>query len=176
MQATQSILDLFEAGFERVNRFIAALVALSIGVFALLIPLDLFLRKLGWGNLPWLHEGAEYALYVGVFLSAAWVLNKGAHVRVDIVIAALPGPVALRLEKLLDIAGALLCAAMCYFGLSGAIGEFELGTLPDKDLRIPNWYMLLVFAVSFALLAIEFLLRYRRVARAGEIASPEAGF
>ncbi len=176
MQPTPSILDLFEAGFEQVNRFIAALVALSIGVFALLIPIDLFLRKLGWGNLPWLHEGAEYALYVGVFLSAAWVLNKGAHVRVDIVIAALPGPVALRLEKLLDIGGALLCAAMCYCGLAGMISEFDLGTLPDKDLRIPNWYMMLVFAASFALLAIEFLLRYRRAGKAGEIASSEAGF
>ena len=176
MPTTSSLLDLFEAGFEQVNRGIAALVALSIGVFALLIPFDLFLRKVGWGNLPWLHEGAEYGLYVGVFLAAAWVLNKGAHVRVDIVIAALPGHVAVRLEKLLDIGGALLCAFMCYCGLAGMIGEYELGTLPDKDLRIPNWYMLLVFAVSFALLGIEFLLRYRRASKEGAAASSEAGF
>ena len=176
MQTSPSFLDRFEAVFERTNRFVAALVALSIGVFALLIPLDLFLRKAGWGNLPWLHEGAEYGLYVDVFLSAAWVLNKGAHVRVDIVIAALPRRIALRLERLLDIAGALLCAILCYFGLTGMIGEYEFGTLPDKDLRIPNWYMLLVFAVSFALLAIEFLLRYRRAGQEGIAASSEAGF
>ncbi len=176
MRATSSILDRFEAAFEGMNRLIAALVALSIGVFALLIPLDLFLRKLGWGNLPWLHEGAEYGLYIGVFLSAAWVLNKGAHVRVDIVIAALPARTALRLEKALDIVGALLCAILCYWGLAGALGEYELGTLPDKDLRIPNWYMLLVFALSFALLAVEFLLRYRRAVRDGAVTSSEAGF
>ncbi|MXW90302.1 MAG: TRAP transporter small permease [Rhodospirillaceae bacterium] len=176
MPATSLILDRFEAGFERVNRVLAGLVALSIGVFALLIPFDLFLRKVGWGNLPWLHEGAEYGLYVGVFLSAAWVLNKGSHVRVDIVIAALPRRVALRLERLLDIGGALLCLVLCYFGAAGMIGEYEFGTLPDKDLRIPNWYMLLVFAVSFALLAIEFLLRYRRAGREGVAASSEAGF
>ena len=171
MQMSPSFLDLFETAFGRLNRILAALVALSIGVFALLIPFDLFLRKVGWGNLPWLHEGAEYGLYVGVFLSAAWVLNKGAHVRVDIIIAALPGRVALRLERLLDIAGALLCAI-----LAGMIGEYELGTLPDKDLRIPNWYMLLVFAVSFALLAIEFLLRYRRAGKDGMAILSEAGF
>ena len=171
-----SFFDRFQAVFEQVNRIVAALVALSIGLFALLIPLDLFLRKIGWGNLPWLHEGAEYGLYVGVFLSAAWVLNKGAHVRVDIVIASLPDRVALRLEKLLDIAGALLCAILCYFGLSGMIGEYALGTLPDKDLRIPNWYMLLVFGLSFALLTVEFLLRYRRAGKEVTTASTETGF
>ena len=171
-----SFFDWFQAVFEQVNRFVAALVALSIGLFALLIPLDLFLRKIGWGNLPWLHEGAEYGLYVGVFLSAAWVLNKGAHVRVDIVIASLPDRVALRLEKLLDIAGALLCAILCYFGLTGMIGEYALGTLPDKDLRIPNWYMLLVFGLSFALLTVEFLLRFRRAGKEVATASTETGF
>ena len=176
MQATPSFFDLLEAAFEQVNRFIAALVALSIGLFTLLIPFDLFLRKMSWGNLPWLHEGAEYGLYVGVFLSAAWVLNKGAHVRVDIIIAALPDRVALRLEKLLDIAGALLCAILCYCGLSGMLGELEFGTLPDKDLRIPNWYMLLVFGLSFALLTVEFLLRYRRAGKEVAKASTETGF
>ena len=171
-----SFLDWFESVFEQVNRLIAALVALSIGVFTLLIPFDLFLRKVGWGNLPWLHEGAEYGLYVGVFLSAAWVLNKGAHVRVDIIIAALPDRGSLRLEKLLDIAGALLCAILCYCGLSGMLGEFEFGTLPDKDLRIPNWYMLLVFGLSFALLTVEFLLRFRRAGKEIATASTDAGF
>ena len=176
MAASSSFLDRFESVFEQVNRFIAALVAASIGAFAVLIPFDLFLRKVGWGNLPWLHEGAEYGLYVGVFLSAAWVLNKGAHVRVDIIIAALPDRVALRLERMLDIAGALLCAVMCYCGVAGTISEYAFGTLPDKDLRIPNWYMLLVFGLSFALLTVEFLLRYRRAGKASAVASSDAGF
>lgn len=157
-----ALLDRFEAAFEKLNLVIAGLVAASIGVFAVLVPLDLFIRKLGWGNFAWLHEGAEYALFVGVFMSAAWVLNKGAHVRVDIVTASLPERGARLLERGVDLAGALLCAVLCYFGATGAIGEFIVGTMPDKDLRIPNWYMLVIFSVSFALLTIEFLLRYRR--------------
>ena len=169
-------LDRFEAAFEKLNLVIAALVAASIGVFALLVPLDLFIRKLGWGNFAWLHEGAEYALYVGVFLSAAWVLNRGAHVRVDIVIASLPERGANNLERSIDIIGAVLCAALCYFGASGAIGEYVLGTLPDKDLRIPNWYMLAVFSISFALLTVEFLLRFRRAGKDVGTQLSDAGF
>jgi TRAP-type C4-dicarboxylate transport system permease small subunit len=171
-----ALIDRFEAAFDKLNLGIAALVAISIGLFTLLVPLDLFLRKVGWGNLPWLNEGAEYALYIGVFMSSAWVLNKGAHVRVDIVIAALPDRTAKGLERALDIAGAGLCAVLCYFGVTGAIGEFIVETLPDKDLRIPNWYMLAVFAISFALLAIEFLLRYRRAGKEDGVSISEAGF
>jgi len=165
-------LDRFETAFNRFNTFIAGLVAASIGAFALLIPFDLLLRKMRWGNLPWLGEGIEYALYVGVFLSAAWVLQRGAHVRVDIVVAALPQRLALRMEKMLDIIGAVLCAVLCYFGVTAAITEFVDATLPDKDLRIDNWYMMLAFALAFALLSIEFLLRIRRAGEAGD----RAGF
>lgn len=170
-------LDGFEKAFDRLNTMIAGCVAFSIGLFALLVPLDLLLRQLGVGNLEWLHEGAEYVFYVGVFMSSAWVLRKGAHVRVDIVISALPQRGAVRLEKAIDLAGALLCLILCYFGIEGMIGEYQTGTLPDKDLRIPNWYMLLIFALAFALLTIEFLFRFRRASKEDLSAhSADAGF
>ena len=168
----RNAIDRFEAWFNAFNTFIAALVALSIGAFAILIPIDLLLRKLNWGNFPWLGEGIEYALYVGVFLSAAWVLQKGAHVRVDIIVAALPQRAAARLEKALDLIGAVLCAVLCYYGIDAAIIEYVDHTLPDKDLRIDNWYMMAAFALAFAMLTIEFLLRFRR---AGD-ADAKSGF
>jgi len=165
-------LDRFEVWFNAFNTFVAGMVAASIGAFAILIPFDLLLRKMSWGNLPWLGEGIEYALYVGVFLSAAWVLQKGAHVRVDIIVAALPERVAVRMEIALDIVGAILCAVLCYYGVTAAIVEYVDETLPDKDLRIDNWYMMVAFALAFALLTIEFLLRVRRAGEAGD----KAGF
>ena len=163
-----SRIDAFEAAFARFVAWLAALVAVSVGLFAVLIPLNLFLVKVAWGTLPWLFEAVEYALYVGVFIGAPWVLRQGAHVRVDVVTSALPGPVAARLEKVLDAAGVLLCLLLCVYGARLALLEFEDGTLPDKDLRIENWYMMAVFALSFALLAIEFALRLRRAADARE--------
>ncbi len=59
------------------------------------------------------------------------------------------------------------------------ISEFEDGTLPDKDLRIETGYMMAVFAISFFLLAIEFLLRWRRareIAANEETAEASSGF
>jgi len=158
----RTFLDRFEAGFNALNTFIAVLAAVTIGAFAILIPVDLMLRKLAWGNFPWLHEGIEYTLYVGVFLSAAWVLNKGAHVRVDILVSMLSKRGAIRLEQVLDLMGAVLCGILCYYGITAALVEYADDAMPDKDLQIANWYMMVVFAVSFAMLSLEFLFRLRR--------------
>ncbi len=156
------ILEVTEAGFNRFLRFLIALVAASIGLFAVLIPLNLLLIKANWGAIWWLHEAVEYALYVGIFIGAPWVLQQGAHVRVDVFSSALPHGIAVQLERLLDCFGAGLCGLLCYYGARAALWEFEDGTLPDKDLRIANWYMLAVFAASFFLLMVEFLFRLRR--------------
>lgn len=171
------LIDRFEAGFLQLTHFFAALVAISIGVIALLIPLNLLLVKTGLGGIWWLFEGVEYILYFGVFLGAPWVLQQGAHVRVDIVVSALPTRLSERLEKFLDVAGCGLCLFLLYYGMRAVLSEFEDGTLPDKDLRIANWKVLSVYSVGLLLLAIEFLFRLRPVRvsfRKAEVATDKA--
>ncbi len=175
----KAFTDRFEAGFHRLNTFLAGLVAISIGFMAVLIPLDLFIRGLKWGNMPWLYEGIEYALYFGIFLGAPWVLQHGAHVRVDVLLVVLPKRAAARLEQAVDVACAALCAALCYYGIQATILHYVEGYLPDKLLIIANWYLLSAFAVAFAMLTIEFLLRARRahvVADDDADATAKAGF
>ena len=152
----------FETAFNKFTVYLASLVAASIGLIALLVPLNLALVKVELGGIWWLYEAVEYTLYVGVFIGAPWVLQQGAHVRVDVLVTALSRPQAVRLERVVDATATVLCLFLFYYGCRAAISEFEDGTLPDKDLRIANWYMLAVFALSFLLLAIEFLFRMRR--------------
>ena len=164
-------LDLCEAAFGRLLVFLAALTAISIGLIAVGISLNLVLVRMEWGSVWWLYEAIEYALYVGVFVSAPWVLRQGAHVRIDVLTSALPPRLAMRMEQALDIAGAAICAVLCWYGMRAAISEFEDGTLPDKDLRIANWTMMAVFAASFALLGVEFLFRMRRSGQPVDVAT-----
>lgn len=155
-------LDRFEAGFVRLMVFFASLVAISIGLFAILITLDLFIRSVGWGNMPWLHEGIEFALYAGIFLGAPWVLREGAHIRVDVLVATLPKKLSVRLEQALDVFGAVLCGALTYYAIRSMIEDYIENSLPDRDLVIPDWYLMLIFSIAFTMLVIEFLLRLRR--------------
>ncbi len=160
-----SLLDAIENGFNWLLYLLILLVAISIGVITILIPLNLLLVKMQWGSLWWLNEAVEYPLYGGVFLGAPWVLQQGAHVRVDVISSVLPKPVAVHLERMIDLVGAGLCAVLCYYGTRAMLLEYEDGTLPDKGLRIANWIVLAVFCFSFALLFIEFLFRMRRASR-----------
>ncbi len=171
-------LDLFEAGFNRAILVLAWCVAASIGLIAVLIPLNLFLVKFHLGSLWWLYEAVEYTLYFGVFLGTPWVLQQGAHVRIDVLVSMLKRESAARLERAINLAGAAICAVLCSYGLRAAISEFQDGIYPDKDLRIQTGYMMSVFAISFAMLTIEFLLRLRpaRVLVEEETASAGEGF
>jgi TRAP-type transport system small permease protein len=155
-------IDRIEAIFNRTLYLIIILVAISIGTFAVLIPVNLLIVKTGIGAIWWLHEGVEYILYVGVFLGAPWVLQQGAHVRVDVLVSVLPTNAAAMMERILDLIGSTLSLVLCYYGIRLAMSEYADNTYPDKDLSIANWIMMTVFAVAFFLLAIEFLFRFRR--------------
>ena len=94
-----SQFERFETAFNRMTLFFAALVAISIGLIAFLIPLNLVMIRLQLGGIWWLFEGIEYALFAGVFLGAPWVLQQNAHVKVDFLVSALPKAAAAQLER-----------------------------------------------------------------------------
>ena len=174
-----SALNRFEIAFNLLCLIFAGGTAVTIGLFAILIPLDLLIRSIGWGNMPWLHEGIEYTLYVGVFLGAPGVLQQGAHVRVDLFVENLPKNLAVSAEIVLDFVGCIICLSLFYYGLQGSIEAYIDKSIPDKLLKIADWWMLLIFAVSFSMLAIEFLLRMRRartILEKEKAISTKAGF
>lgn len=148
--------------FGRINLALGYVVALSMGLFALSIALDLAMRRLGLGNMPWLYEVIEYVLYAGVFLAAPWVLREGAHVRVDLLVTALPEKAALLLEKFLNIAGAAVSLILCYYGWRAGVEAFIGNSRQFKTLVVHDSWLMAIFTVSLLLLAIEFLLRLRR--------------
>ena len=158
----QPPLDTFEYFFLKLTVFFAALVAVSIGLMALLIPLNLFIIKTQLGSMWWLNGAIEYALFFGVFAGAPWVLQQGAHVRVDVLTSSLSKDAALILDNIINLIVAVLCVILCFYGTRAGITEFIDQTLPDKDLRIPNWIIVAFFAFTFLMLAIEFLLRFRK--------------
>lgn len=175
----QRLIGTLETGFNRFTFFLAVLVAASIGLITVLIPTNLVMVRLGWGGIWWLYEGIEYALYVGVFLGAPWVLHNNAHVRVDVVTSVLPPAMGRILDMVIDGAGVAICIFLCVYGVRAALSEYEFGTMPDKDLRIANWYMLAIFAIAFLMLAVEFLFRiWRGIQRREQdlLARDKAGF
>jgi len=134
----------------------------------LMICADVLLRNLPLPGLPrglaWSNEVSELMLYLLTMLSAPWLLRQGQHIRVDILLRALPRIVAWGCEWIADILALLCCCWMVWYGARVAFKSFSEGSMTIKTLVTPEWWSLVPLPVAFALLAIEMVFRMHRLA------------
>ncbi len=168
------MFDRIDRAFGRFYAVVGTLVGLTIGGFALSISIDLGMRLLEWGNIAGLQEVIEYLLFAGVFMAAPWVLRLNAHVRVDLVVGNLPPSAGRLLERVLDVAGLLICLVLLWFGWQNLSSAWMFQSMQMKYFQMPEWLLLSGFVACFVMLAIEFLFRLIRAGAAPE-AAEEAG-
>ena len=132
----------------------------------LLIGGDVLLRNIGLGGIPPSNEISEDIIYLLTLLAAPGLLRQGGHIRVDIILRALPAKVGWLLEWISDIIGVICCLYFVWYGTRVAVASFESGALSIKTLIIPEWWLLAPMPLSFALLGVEFLFRMHRLALA----------
>ena len=156
-------------GWQTAERWLGALHAvvgnlsgILLGLFALAIASDLLLRELEWGNLPGMHEVMEYALYISVFIAAPWVLRLGAHIRVDLVLSAVPDGASRRIEFAIDLFGALLCLGLAYYAFLAVVDAIAVGSVQRKTFVVHDGFLRAFLVASFSLLCAEFAFRVHR--------------
>ena len=142
-----------------------ALAALLVLAMTLMIGADVALRNLAAGGLPWSNEVSEYILYLVTLLSAPWLLRRGQHIRVDILLRALPRRLAYGMEWLADFAGLACALYFVVYGWRVTVASHEAAAISLKTLVLPEWWMLSALPAAFLLVAIEFLFRMHRLAR-----------
>jgi len=134
----------------------------------LMICADVLLRNLPVPGLPrglaWSNEVSEVMLYLITMLSAPWLLRQGQHIRVDILLRAIPRFAAWCCEWVADVFGLLCCLWMVWYGVRVAARSFTDGSMTIKTLVTPEWWALAPLPVAFALLAIEMVFRMHRLA------------
>ncbi len=151
------------------GRLLEAMLSLACGlllIMTLMIGADVLLRNVGLGGIPPSNELSEDILYLVTLLAAPALLRQGQHIRIDIVLRALPGRVGWLLEWVGDLAGIVCCLYFVWYGARVAAASFDNGSLSIKTLVLPEWPLLAPMPVAFALLAVEFVFRMHRLARA----------
>jgi len=156
-----------ERGYGRLLEvFAAAACALILGM-TLMICADVFLRNVrvvpGVAGLAWSAEISEAMLFLVTLLTAPWLLRRGQHIRVDIVLRAVPPRVGWVFEWAVDLLGLGCCAIIFWYSARAALASFTAGSLSIKTLVTPEWWLLSVLPVAFACLTIEMLFRMRRL-------------
>jgi TRAP-type C4-dicarboxylate transport system permease small subunit len=153
------------ATFGRLFDALAVLAALILLVMVVVVTADILLRNMTRTGFPWANEVSEYALYGMTLLTAPWLLRRGQHVRIDLVLSMVPGRVAWLMEAAGDVIGFLVCVVMVRYGYHMAADSFRLGSLTIKNLVFAEWWLLAPLPIAFALVAIEFVFRLDRLWR-----------
>jgi len=146
--------------------FAVAACALILGM-TLMICADVLLRNVrvvpGVAGLAWANEISEAMLFLVTLLTAPWLLRRGQHIRVDIVLRAVPPRVGWLFEWAVDLLGLGCCALIAWYSARAALASFNAGSLSIKTLVTPEWWLLTVLPAAFTCLTIEMLFRMRRL-------------
>ncbi len=156
-------MDRLSAGYGRLLDALAAAAALLLLGMVLVVTGDILLRNLTRGGFAWANEISEYALYLMTLLVAPWLLRRGQHVRLDLVLVSVPARLARLLELVGDLLGLGVCLLMLRYGIAITLDSWRMGSITIKNLVFPEWWLLAPLPVAFLLLAIEFVFRMHRL-------------
>ena len=156
----------------RYGRFLAALALLGCAILMAMMFIivgDVALRNLALPGLPrslaWSNEISELMLYLITMSVAPWLLRRGQHIRVDIMLQAIPPRLAWRLEWVGDVIGFACCAVIAWYGAQAAWSSYASGAVNIKTLVTPEWWALALLPLVFVLLGIELIFRMIRLQR-----------
>jgi len=157
-----------EAAYGKLLEALALVACALIFSMTLMICADVLLRNVriipGVAGLAWSNEISEAMLYLVTMLTAPWLLRRGQHIRVDILLRAVPRKLGWAFEWTVDLLGLACCAAIAYYGTRAALASFKAGSVSIKTLVTPEWWLLSVLPVAFLALSLEMLFRMRRLA------------
>jgi TRAP-type C4-dicarboxylate transport system permease small subunit len=156
-------LQRISAAFGRLYEALAGAAALMLLAMVAVVTADIVLRNLGRTGFSWADEVSEYALYLITMCTAPWLLRRGQHVRIDIVLTLVPPPVAWGMEAIADVIGFAVCLILARYGAGMTFDSWRLGAITIKNLVFPEFWLLAPLPLCFILLAAEFVLRLHRL-------------
>lgn len=151
------------AAFGRLLDALMGLACLLLLAMTLLIGADVATRNTGLGGIPWSNEVSEDILYLLTLLSAPWLLRRGQHIRIDILLRALPPRLGWLFEWAGDLLGLACSLYFVWYGFKVLQASYEAGAMTIKTLVLPEWWLLVPLPLAFLLLAIEFVFRMQRL-------------
>lgn len=156
--------------FDRITVVCGAIAGGLVLIITLIIAADVLLRNFVRDTIPGDIELSEYAMLFITAFSAPWILNRGQHIRIDVILKVLPARMAWVCEMLCDVIGILLSVLLAVYGVRVAIASFYSGTKLVKEFVIPEWWILTPLPCMFLLLALGFVIRLHKVANGPRMA------
>lgn len=164
-------MEKFSSFYGKLLSGLALLACALLFLMTLMICADVLLRNVplipGVQGLAWSNEVSEAMLFLITMLTAPWLLRRGQHIRVDILLRAIPRKAGWICEWISDLAALACCLTITAYGWKAAWASYAAGSMTIKTLVTPEWWLLAPLPAAFALLSLELVFRMQRL-HAGE--------
>lgn len=143
--------------FDRIIDILAFLAGILV-IFAMLaVCTDVSLRFFWNYPIVWVYEITELSLLFIAFLGTTWLLKKGGHVRVDIILVRVSQRTQELLGMVSSIIGILICLVLVWYGIQVSWQFTAEGISDPTILELPKGPILIIIPLGSFLLLIQFL-------------------
>ena len=146
---------------DRVQWLEETIIAYLLGGMAGLAFVNIIVRRFFDGSIIWALELTLYFFLYLVLFGMSYVLRKGAHIGVDVVVKLMPP----KAQKWTEVsAGAISCFYALFFSYTGwtvtekFLSSKFLRTVGSDELEIPHWLTYGILTLGFAYLGIVIFL------------------
>ncbi|MEM8665600.1 MAG: TRAP transporter small permease subunit [Pseudomonadota bacterium] len=141
------------------SRVLAMLAGVGGAIFAgmfVAIVVDVTMRAVGLQPPLWTGTYTEFGLLYATMLAAPWLIGRDGHIRVRAMVDRMPAPLAARIETVVLVVLAALCALLAVFAFEVARDAWARGEVEYRSVILPRWILFAPMPLGFGLSAIEF--------------------
>ncbi len=142
--------------FDPIINFMAFLAGTALVAAVVIVCFEICMRYFFHRPQIWTVEVCEYILFGMTFLGAPWLLKTGGHVNIDVVMSQFGARGQAGFKLFYSGMGILTCLIISWFSIATAIECYESSVLIIKALSLPKHYFIILMAVSYFLLFVEF--------------------
>ncbi|MGX1307173.1 TRAP-type C4-dicarboxylate transport system permease small subunit [Amorphus suaedae] len=144
-----------------------------IGLIAIAIGIDVFLRNLGFIGLKGMLELIEYSLFAMTFIGITPALRRGAHVSVDMLLMRTRGRTRRVLSAAVGIISIAISATVCFSAWTALADAWSSGSMVYKNFVFPEWVLFAVILAGMLLFTVELVRQLVRRSGDGDAAPHE---
>lgn len=146
-----------QRAYHRLLDVLEYIPGLLIGLIAVAIGIDVFLRNLGFIGFKGMLEIIEYALFGLTFIGITPALRRGAHVSVDMLLMRARGRVRQVLSATIAIISIAISATVCFSAWTALVDAWGSGAMVYKNFIFPEWILFAVILAGMALFTVELI-------------------
>jgi TRAP-type C4-dicarboxylate transport system permease small subunit len=140
-----------------INKALAFICGVLLGLTALCIAADVIARGLGLQPPPWTVAGSEFIMLYVTVLGAPYMVRIKGHVFVEALIMNLPQGIKRVLEKVIYVICTALSFYLTWFALNATIEAFATHDFDMRGFDMPWGWILGPMTFGLFLTGLEFL-------------------